>query len=135
MGHYTGFLPLLTGFNGENGLISSVSVWGCSTEHSKEMADYLTRGTQVHHRGHSLSLTTSLSLRPVSQCLTTCPPQSAPHYSSPGVLALVVPAIPFIYHPLSQGGEELEEGMGLPVLSNSRRRHYLLLKIDYNPGE
>ena len=28
---YTGFLPLITGYNGENGLISSITVWEVSS--------------------------------------------------------------------------------------------------------
>ena len=106
--YYTGFSPVFSRYNGENGLVGGMKVWECKAKEGLE--DYLKitrtcqRVTSQCQVGFSLLATSSI-------------------FSFPQRLL-------FSWGPGS-GGEELAEGSGIKV----ERGHYLLLQVRYTLGE
>ena len=100
--YYTGFSPVFSRYNGENGLVGGMKVWECKSKDGLE--DYLKATRSCN--------------RVVPQCqVGVCLLEIISIFSFPQRLL-------FAWGPGS-GGEELAEGSGIKV----ERGHYILLQV------
>ena len=100
--YYTGFSPVFSRYNGENGLVGGMKVWECKAKEGLE--DYLKA--------------TRTCPRVTSQCQVGCPLLATSSIFSFSQRLL------FSWGP-GGGGEELAKGSGIKV----ERGHYLLLQV------
>ena len=102
--YYTGFSPVFSRYNGENGLVGGMKVWECKAKEGLE--DYL-KATRTCQRVTS-------QCQVGFSCLATSGIFSFPQ------------RLLFSWGP-GGGGEELAEGSGIKV----ERGHYLLLQVRF----